>query len=316
MKNSNSIIVLLGLIMLLLLSSCDKNNTHKNKNDLEKIELNHIAVNAADNNIEDVDISKKVENEISKNKQIELYEVKQKKYNQKELNIILKKCFDDKIIKAELDNDMDIYLLEKGGSLTYYKNSGGISYSKTLDGDYDSSSEIIDDNKLIGISKAFIEKSDLFELNDLLLDYVRPSMYVEDDKAKKIERYEVNYQKKPPKGIDGYVGNQPGISVEIDCYGEVIGFMAFDRTVKKTSVSYPYKRVKDIEKDIVEDRNVMLDFEGNPNNATFSQLKYVLYCDSVLENQKYIVPHYEMIDVKNNIIAVLPAIDNDYIKIK
>lgn len=211
---------------------------------------------------------------------------------------------------------MDIYILEKGGTLTYYKNSGGLSYSSTMDGNYDSSENRISDNELIKIAEDFVIRSNIFDLEDLIFDCAKPSMYVEDNEKERIERYEVSYQKKPPKGFDGYVGSQLGISIEIDCNGKVIGFVSFDRDLQNTDMIYPSKNIEEIKKDIIKDKNVMLDFDENVEKADFSEMKYVLYCDSVLEKQKYAIPHYEMLDEDNKVVAVLPAIEDKYITIE
>ena len=181
---------------------------------------------------------------------------------------------------------------------------------------YEKENSIIADEELIRIAEDFIIKSKIFDLDDLLFDYVKPAMYVEDGEKEKIERYEVNFQKKPLEGFDGYVGSQLGISVEIGCNGVIIGFVSFDRDIETTGMEYPSKNIDEIKNDIIRDKNVMLDFEENVDEAEFSDVKYVLYCDSVLEKQKYAVPHYEMIDEDNKVVAVLPAIEDKYLTIK
>ena len=106
------------------------------------------------------------------------------------------------------------------------------------------------------------------------------------------------------------------IGVEIDCNGKIIGFLSFDREIEKINLLYPFKNIKEIEEDILNDKNVMLDYNSSVDKVEFTKMNYVLYCDSVLDKQKYIVPHYEMIDDKNNVVAVLPAIEDKYIKVK
>lgn len=52
-------------------------------------------------------------------------------------------------------------------------------------------------------------------------------------------------------------------------------------------------------------------------NLEVNDVEYVLYCDSVNEEQDYMIPHYRFKEKKNkNMDIVIPAIDNDYISFK
>lgn len=284
--------------------------------ELDKIKLNHIAMSADDYNIDKVNLSNSVKNELLDS--VKIYKVKTKKYNDNEINSIVKKGMNCRINNSEEQQNVKIYQLSNGGDIMYYKNSGTISYTNHNENENKSSKEIIPNNKLQKIAQQFIKKSNIFSTDELEFYRANPSITAKTIKGEEIVEYEAVYTKVPPKGIDGFDGTGPGIIVEFDCDGNVKGFVSIDKDIELTKKNYPAKDIKEIENDIVNNNNVMVYSDKEiENQLKLDSVEHVLYCDSVEEEQEYMVPHYRFKGgKKEGVDIVLPAIDNSYITIK
>ncbi len=321
MKKRN--IVVLILIMTMSLGTVfliDFNNKEKkivnDETKLSKIELNHIAVSADEYDIKKVHFSNNIKKELIDS--VKLYKVKAKKYSNKDIKEIVKNGINCKIRSSSEEGDTKLFELSNGGDLTYYKNSGAISYHFYEETNEKTSKRTISDGKLKEKAKKFIKKIKICDIDELSLYKVGPSVTVKTQKGEEIEQYEVMYTKTPPQEIDGYEGTGPGIVVEFDCNGEIVGFVAIDKEIEAVEKKYPTKDIKEMEKDIVDGDNVMIYSNKEvENKVNLDNLECVLYSDSVEEKQEYMVPHYRFKDKnQDGIDIVLPAIKNSYLSIK
>ena len=311
-----AIIAFCGTIGFIGYNSLNKEKNDTNKN-YEVLEVNHIAVAAYDYEIENVEMTKKVKKEFKD--KVPVYKVKVKEYSEKDIKQVVKNTINCAIESIEEDNDIHYYELKNGGYITYYENSGTISYK--LIEDYEQcSDEIISNDKLIEKANEFVKSSKLYDIKDLHIHKVGPSIIVRSSESDKEEvlGYEVMYVMNPPEGIDGFDGTGPGIIVNYNAYGELVGFVSIKKEIELTDMMYPAKEVVDIKSDIIENNNVMIySTEDVGNSVELKELENVLYCDSIGEKQEYMIPHYRLSDEDNNELEiVLPAIDNEYLKIK
>lgn len=290
----------------------EKNNNLMNEPD--KIELNHIAMSASEYDIDKVNLSTDVKNELLNS--VNVYKVKTKRYGDNDIKRIIKKGLNSNIKSSDEYENIRCYELSNGGNVTYYKNSGTISYNASYTGNNKSSSELITNNILKEKAIKFIEMSDIFDMDQLEFYKANPSITVKTLTGEKIVEYEVIFTKIPPESIDGFDGTGPGIIIQLDCDGNVTGFVSIDKDVEVLKKEYPAKKIKQIESDIVNNNNVMIySDEEIGKQVKLDKIECVLYSDSIQEEQDYMVPHYRL---KNNNGAdiVLPAIDNSYITIK
>lgn len=284
----------------------------------EVLEVNHIAVAAYDYDIESVELTKKVKKEFKD--KVPVYKVKAKKYSDKDIKRVVKNTINCSIENIETDKDTNYYELENGGYVTYYKNSGTISYKIIENDNEQSSTAQISNDVLVEKANEFLKTSELYDIKDLHMYKVGPSvtMRTSDSMEEEILEYEVMYVKKAPEGIDGFDGTGPGIIVNYNAKGELIGFVSINKEIELTDMMYPAKETNDIEKDIIENNNVMIYSTADVGeNIELKEVENVLYCDSIGEKQEYMIPHYRLCDKDNNELeVVIPAIDNKYLKIK
>ena len=319
----NSLLKKSGILMMLVICSVvvmskygqdkEKSKTIDNK---EKISLNHIAMSADEYDIDDVKFSENAEENV--HDYIEAYKVQTLQYKDSDIRKIVKNAVNTKVDACKEEDKIKVYELSNGGEVTYYEKSGTISYSFSEMGNNKSSNKNISIEKLKQIATDFIEKSNLFDMSELEFYKGGPSITTHDSKGEAIVEYEVIYTKIPPKGIDGFDGTGPGIIVQIDCHGGVTGFVSIDKEIEKIKKSYPGKDIQEIEDDVINNNNVMI-YSNEPvkKNLEVNDVEYVLYCDSVNEEQDYMIPHYRFKEKKNkNMDIVIPAIDNDYISFK
>ena len=319
MKNIKYVLLTVTIMLCICAWSGKDNNSAKriDKEDktYEKIEINHIATSAWEFNVENVNIEEKETEKIKD--EVYLYNVKPRGYTEEEINNILEKCFSDRITENNnSDEEAVFYNTKNGGDISYYPKSGTLSYNSSKDGDYETSAYELPEELLKEKAEKFIEESGLFEREELEYMYGDPVLFVETVDSKEIERYEVGYNKIPPKGIDGYAGIGMGLRVQFDCEGNTIGFICDDRLVEKTDKLYPSKTIDEIKSDVCNNKNVLIDCEDDISELNVGLMRYVLYCDSILQDQEVMVPHYKMLDKESGAIVVLPAIKDEYLDIK
>lgn len=309
-------LIIVTIMTALIICTYSQRKGFINQAELEKIELNHVAVSASDYNIDQVHIDNSIKKEILD--YVPVYKVNTKKYSDKDIKMIVKKGMDCKIANEDEDGSVKTFELSNGGNITYYKNSGTISYGLYNEKNEKMSKDVISNSVLKKKAQLFIEKIGLYSMDELEFYRANPSITVQTSTDEKIIEYEVVYTKKTPEGIDGFDGTGPGIIVKIDCDGNVTGFVSIDKDIEVISKKYPTKNIQEIEKDIANNNNVMIYSNKDvKSEIDLKKLEYVLYSDSVNEEQEYMVPHYRLKGKKqDDINIVLPAVDNSYITIK
>ncbi|MBU5477663.1 hypothetical protein KQI69_00415 [Eubacterium sp. MSJ-13] len=292
-------------------------NQKENKQDAkaEKITLNSLAVSASGEEVSKVDYNKNIDvQKVFSNKRA-VYKIKSYEYSEKDIGKIAETLNSKVENKDKSANVATQYDLDDGGYISYYENSGGLTYisnSNTLD---ETEGIKFDKEKCKKVAEDFIKKSGIINYDELELRNANVGQTVETSEGEQDISYVLYYIKKNPADIE-YYGVGPGIKIVIDSKYKIAQFTSVNKEMLKEAGEYQTIDKDEATQRIIAGKDVQIDGVSvdEKSGVSINSVKICLYSDPLGMEQKYFAPYYVMEGKDKNkekITIIVPAIKDE-----
>lgn len=281
----------------------------------EKITLNSLAVSESGEEVSKVDYNKKIDVQKVFSDKRAVYKVKSHEYSEKDISKIVETLNSKVKNKDKSAGVATQYDLDDGGYISYYENSGGLTYISNSDTLDETEGIKFDEEKCKKVAEDFIKKSGIINYDELELRNAYVGQTVETSEGKQDISYVLDYVKKNSHSAE-YYGAGPGIKIVIDSKYKIAQFTSVNKEMLKEAGEYQTIDKDEATQKIIAGKDVQIDGVSvdEKSGVSIDSVKICLYSDPLGMEQKYFAPYYVMEgkdENKEKITIIVPAIKDE-----